>query len=255
MEETVNMKTLATTAALAAAAFVAAACDSTGAGKNGNGASAVNELHDDVPTDVVRVDRRDVAPDGRVTYVLENVSGKLQEDLTYFVEFHYASTGKGAINIADEVEVSPERELVLLKSDLAKQITVDNPKPGQKVLGAKLFVRSTPPVAAVARDASGPGTYFLNHAIECVGMASPDELRAGSLWIEVENVSDRPVSELEAKAVFVDQMTKEKGGETKWTVVRDLPKRGARARVQFDLGGLGKVDNLSFLVKIRQQSM
>lgn len=253
-----KIRTLAMGAALAAAAFAVSACDSTGTAKsNGGGGGAVGtseDLADEMPTDIVRVAKKEPGPDGRVTYVLENVSGKLQEDLTFHVEFHYPATASGAIN-ADDIEVSPERDLVLLKSDVAKSITVDNPKPGHKVLATKLAVQSSPPIAAVARDANGPGTYFLNRAIECVGIASEDEVRARSLWIEIENVSDRSVSELEAKAVFVDQMTKEKGGETKWTAVRDISKKGARARIQFDLGGLGDVKNLSFLVKIRQQSL
>jgi len=254
----VKIRTLAMGAALAAAAVAVAACDSPGTAKNNGGGGAVGatsgDLGDEMPTDVVRVAKKEPGPDGRVTYVLENVSGKLQEDLTFHVEFHYPKTASGAID-ADDIEVSPERDLVLLKSDVAKSITVENPKPGHKVLGTKLAIQSSPPIAAVARDANNPGTYFLNRAVECVGMASEDDVRAGSLWIEIENVSDRAISELEAKAVFVDQMTKEKGAETKWTAVRDLSKKGARSRITFDLGGLGKVGNLSFLIKIRQQSL
>lgn len=247
---------LALGAALVAAAFAVAACNSDGAGKGGGGgAGADDALRDELPEGIVAVAGVDHAPDGRVTYTLKNVSGKLQEDLTYHVEFHYQATGKGAIDIADEVEVSPERDLVLLKSDTAKTVSAENPKPGTPVKATKLAVQSSPPVAAVARDGSNPGTFFVNRALECVGMASEDEIRAGSLWIEVENVSDRALSELEARAVFVDQFTKEKAAETKWTAVKDLGKRGARARIAFDLSGLGKVGNLSFLVKIRQTSL
>jgi len=252
----VSTRTLAFGVALAAAAFAAAACNSDGGSKGGGGGGAGTDDVDVLPAGgIVEIVGRDLAPDGRVTYTLKNASGKLQEDLTYRVNFHYPSTAQSVINIADDVEVSPERDLVLLKSDVAKQITIENPKPGHKVLATKIAVQVSPPVAAVARDAGNPGTFFLNHALECVGMASEDEIRAGSLWIEVENVSDRALSELESRAVFVDQMTKEKAAETKWTPVKDLPKRGARARIKFDLGGLGKVGNLSFLVKIRQTSL
>jgi hypothetical protein len=259
MEETVNMKTLATRAALAAAVFVAAACDSTGAGKNAKGGAIDDE--DVLPAGVVEVVNVNHAPDGRVTYVLKNVSGQLQEDLTYRVKFHYAGTennkdGNGkAFQIADDVQVSLERDLVLLKSDAAKSVVVDNPRPGQAVKDTRILVQVSPPVPSVARDAGSQGTFFLNHALECVGMASEDEIRAGNLWIELENVSDRALSELEGRAVFVDQFTKEKISETKWTSMPDLPQRGARSRVQFDLSGLGKVGNFSFLVKIRQQSL
>jgi hypothetical protein len=241
--------------ALAAATFAAAGCQ--GGGGGGRGDAAIDGSSDVVPADVVRVVKKESAPDGRVTYVLENVSGKLQEDLTYHVEFHYAAKGDSetVIKIADDIEFSPERDLVLLKSDTAKVIAVENPRPGQPVKSASISVQSSPPVAAVFREPGNPGTFFLNRALECVGMASEDEIRAGALWIEVENVSDRALSELESKAVFVDQMTKEKVAETKWAAVRDLATKGARARIQYDLSGLGKVGNLSFLVKIRQQSL
>jgi len=251
----VKIRTLAMGAALAATAIAAAACDSPKTNRTGDGGGrSGGDLEDTLPVDVVRVVSKEHAPDGRVTYVFENISGKLQEDLTYHVEFHYPASVEGAIK-SDEIEVSQEKDLVLLKSDLAKSISIENPKPGHAVVATRLAVQSSPPIAAVARDANGPGTYFLNRAIECVGMATPEEIGAGSLWIEIENVSDRAVTELEAKAVFVDQMTKEKGAETKWADVRDLPKKGARSRVDFNLGGLGKVANLSFLVKLRQKSL
>ncbi len=251
-------RSLALAAALAAAALATAACPSTG-GKGdgaGGGSSVGGDLHDVLPTDIVRVAKLDHAPDGRTTYVLENISGKLQEDLTYHVEFHYESkTAGGPIGIADDLELSPERDLVLLKGDVAKPIVVENPRPGHAVKATTIAVQSSPPIAAVARDANNAGTFFVNHSLECVGMASEDEIRAGSLWIEVENVSDRPVTELEARAVFVDQFTREETAKTKWTAVKDLSRRGARSRIAFDLGGLGKVGALSFLVKIRQQSL
>jgi hypothetical protein len=55
--------------------------------------------------------------------------------------------------------------------------------------------------------------------------------------------------------VFVDQMTKEKVAETKWADVRDLPTKGARSRIDFNIAGLGQVWNQSFLVKLRQKSL
>jgi hypothetical protein len=108
----------------------------------------------------------------------------------------------------------------------------------------------------VAREGAqrGSGTMFLNRSLECVGMASEDEIRAGTLWITVENTSNRAVSELEGKAVFVDQMTREKKAETKWTVVKDI-KPGQQQRIDLDISGLGRVSGYSFLVKIRQQSL
>jgi hypothetical protein len=242
---------------VAAAAFAAAGCASGGGG--GGGAEFTSDRAGDKPlpgvVEIVKVDR---AQDGKVTYTLSNVSGKLQEDLAYHVNFIYDPSVKGAIEMREDREVSPERDLVLLKSDTAKDVVVENPRPGHVVRATMIEVQDSPPVAAVARDGAtkGTGTLFLNRALECVAMASEDEIREGKLWIDVENVSERAVSELEAKAVFVDAMDKEnaKRGETKWTTVKDV-KPGARTHVQFNIAGLGKVSNYTFLVKIRQQSL
>jgi hypothetical protein len=45
-----------------------------------------------------------------------------------------------------------------------------------------------------------------------------------------------------------------KHGETKWTTVKDV-KPGAKTRIEFNISGLGRVSNYTFLVKIRQQSL
>ena len=243
-----------------AAALSAAGCASGASGGGGNGgASFVSDHADSEPlAGVVKIVKVDRAQDGRVTYTVANVSGKLQEDLAYHVNFMYDPSVKSAIEIREDREVSPEHDLVLLKSDEAKEIVVENPRPGHVVRATVIEIQDSPPVAAVAREGGtkGSGTTFLNRALECVGMASEDEIRAGTLWIEVENVSDRPVSDLEAKAVFVDAMDKDhtKHGETKWTTVKDV-KPGAKTRIDFNIAGLGKVSNYTFLVKIRQQSL
>lgn len=243
---------------VAAAALCAAGCSSSGAG-GGGGASFVSDHADGEPLPgVVKIVKVERAQDGRVTYTLANVSGKLQEDLAYHVNFMYDPSVKSAIEIREDREVSPERDLVLLKSDAAKEIVVENPRPGHAVRATVIEVQDSPPVAAVAREGgvAGTGTTFLNRTLECVAMASEDEIRAGTLWIEVENVSGRAVSELEAKAVFVDAMDAghTKHGETKWTTVKDV-KPGAKSRIDFNIAGLGKVSNFTFLVKIRQQSL
>jgi hypothetical protein len=241
-----------------AEAFGVAGCASGGSGGSGGAAFVSDHAESEPLAGVVKIVKVDRAQDGRVTYTLANISGKLQEDLAYHVNFMYDPSANSAFGIREDREVTSERDLVLLKSESAKEIVVENPRPGHVVRATTIEVQDSPPVAAVAREgaAKGTGTIFLNRALECVGMATEDEIRAGALWIEVENVSDRAVSELEAKAVFVDAMDKEheKHGETKWTTVKDV-KPGARTRIEFNIAGLGKVSNYTFLVKIRQQSL
>lgn len=204
---------------------------------------------------VVRIVGVDHAADGRVTYRVENISGKLQEDLAYRIRFRFPPTGNSAIEIRDDWETTAIRDLVLLKSDTAKEISADNPRPGSEIKETILNVENTPPVGAVARDAGPPGSgsLFLERALECVKMAGEDEVRAGKLWIEVENVSGRRVTELEARAVFVDG-DGVKQAESKWIGMRDL-EPAARGRVDFDISQLGRVAVFTLLIKVRQQSL
>lgn len=244
---------LAKSFVLAATVLAAAACASNG----GGGKTGTPQMGDVAGTEalkgVVRIAKVDRGPDGKVTYYLENISGKLQEDLTYRVYFTYPGGGQGAIEVREFTEISPERDLVLLKGDTAKAVTEPNPDPKRTVQTTKIEVQDSPPVGVVARDASGSGTPLLNGALECVGL-SPEEDRFGdspTLWIEVENVSGKAISGLEAKAVFVGSADKK---QSKWTGVKDL-KPGARARVEFNLAGLGRLSTYTFFVKIRQQSL
>jgi hypothetical protein len=208
---------------------------------------------------IVKIVGVDSGADGRITYRLENISGKVQEDLSYRIAFRYPETETSAFKLY-EWDAAPLRDLVLLKSDTAKEVSADNPRPGQKVLETKLTVENTPPVDTVARagGAAGTGTLFLERSLECTAMANEDEVRAGTLWIELENVSSKKVSEMEARVVFIDIVdragTSRKQAETKWTPLADLDP-GARGKVNFDLSGLGRVGSYKFLVKIRQQSL
>jgi hypothetical protein len=208
---------------------------------------------------IVRIVGVEHGDGGKVTYRVENISGKLQEDLAYRIRFRYPSTGKGAIEIRDDWETTAARDLVLLKGDTAKEISAENPRPGSEIKETELNVENTPPVDTVARDNGPPGsgTLFLDRTLECTKMAGEDEVRAGTLWIELENVSSRPASELEARVVFIDvdgQGNSHKQAETKWAPLADL-KPGARSKVTFDLANLGRVGAFKFLVKIRQQSL
>ena len=247
-------RNLAQSLTLAAAAIACGACSSNGGTSGGGighpvGGDAAGEA---ALAGVVRIAKVDRAPDGKVTYYLENISGKTQEDLTYRIDFMFPPKSTGAIDVREDHRVTPEKDLVLLKSDTAKAVTEPNPEPGNQVQATRILVQDSPPVGVVARDASGAGTLLLNGTIECVGL-SPEDDRFGdspTLWIELENVSGRPISSLEAKAVFVGSVDKK---QTKWTAVKDM-KPGARARIAFDLAGMGRVSTYNFFVKIRQQA-
>lgn len=208
---------------------------------------------------IVRIVGVEHGEGGKVTYRVANISGKLQEDLAYRIRFRYQATGQGAISIADDWETTLARDLVLLKGDTSKDVTAENPRPGTEVKETELDIQNTPPVDTVARDDGPPGsgTLFLERTLECTKMAGEDEVRAGKLWIELENVSSRPASELEARVVFIDvdmQGVSHKQAETKWAPIADL-KPGARGKVTFDVSNLGRVGVFKFLVKIRQQSL
>jgi hypothetical protein len=218
------------------------------------GSSALNDQAGGEPLPgVVAIRRVDRAPDGGVRYAIQNISGKDQEDLAYFISFFYESQLGTAIETVGDRETTLERDIDLLRG-AEKEIAAANPRPGKKPLGTELTVRESPPVAAVARSGGvrGTGSTFMNRELECVGMATEDEVRAGSLWLDVENVGTKAVTDLEAKAVFVDSGTAQRIAETKWRPVGDvLPGRGP-TRVKFDISELGRVSHLTMLVKIRQ---
>ncbi len=264
MFETVKKfgRTSATGAALAVAALALVACNSTGnGGSTGGTASKAKTDHDgDEPiageVRIVRVDRSELATTGTVRYVLENTSGKLQEDLSYYILFHYPPTGSGAIEVQEDSESSQVVDLVLFPGDKAKEVSAVNPRQGVKVVGTKLEVEKYVAVPAVARSADlGRGTLFLNGALECVAMSADDARyeTPPSLWIEFENVSRTPVQLAEAKVVFYDHRTDTKVSETSWQPIRDLPP-AQRARIDFNLSGLQGVRG-SFLVKVRPQQV
>ena len=243
------------TAALAAALT---GCGSSGQATSVDASGRIDSAGEPLPG-IVKILGVEPGADGGITYRVANISGGLQEDLSYRIAFRYPETGNSAMKLY-EWDATPLKDLVLLKSDADKEISADNPRPGQKVLETKLTVESTPPVDTVARTggAAGTGTQFLERSLECTAMATEDDVRAGTLWIELENVSSRPLSELEARVVFIDIVDRlgnsRKQAETNWTPLAEL-KPGARGKVQFDLAGLGRVGSYKFLVKIRQQSL
>lgn len=240
-------------------AFAAAlaGCKGEGGSKATDAAGNIDSAGEALPG-VVRIEGVEHGADGKVTYRLANISGRVQEDLSYRITFRYPPTAQ-SVGTLYEWDATPLRDLVLLKSDTAKDISADNPRPGQKVLETKLYLENIIPVDTVSRDDGPPGsgTLFLDRALECVTMAGEDAVRAGTLWIELENVSSRKISDLEARVVFIDmdrQGTSRKVAESSWTPVAEL-QPGARGKVQFDLSQVGRVGSYKFLVKIRQQSL
>ncbi len=97
--------------ALVAAAFAVQGCNSTGGGGGGTtGSSAPNvatSSEGDSEGDVLaggrlriaRIDASTLNTDGTVRYFLENLSGKLEEDIIYSVQFfHPAAADTGPRN-------------------------------------------------------------------------------------------------------------------------------------------------------------
>lgn len=255
MEVIVSKKSIS--AVLAALALTAlAGCQSPGdAADTGPAAGSMNDHNGDEPLrGIVRIKNVSRTADGSVKYLVENISGRDQEDLGYFVSFFFPAEEKTVVKKVGDRETTPQRDLVLLRGS-EREITAQNPRPGVLCLGTTIDVLNNEAVPVVTRG-DNPGTLFLNRSLECVAMSSEDDVRESKkLWIEFENVSSRPVSEIEAKAQFHDPgAANAKVGETKWTSVRDVQPK-ARTRVEFDLSSLGRLSNRIFLVKVRQQSL
>jgi hypothetical protein len=245
-------------AALAASALALVACDSSSGSR---GAAPLAEAKSDQAGEeplagVVRIKSVTRAPDGGVRYVLENISGKDQEDLSYFISFLFPSQVGTAITMLGDREATPQRDLVLLRGT-EKELAAGNPRPGTASQGTRIDVFSNEAVPVVARSAGEPGTLFFNKTIECVAMAPEDDQRGANprLWIEFENVSANSITDIEAKVQFHDPSAgNRKVGETNWTPLSNLSPH-QRARIDFDLSGVGRISNRIFLVKIRQQAL
>lgn len=245
---------------VSAAALALPGCNSGDGVKTDTGpvAGSMNDHAGDEPlAGIVRIKNVERSADGAsAKYMVENVSGRDQEDLAYFVSFFFPATKGSAIDTVGDRETTPQRDLVLLRGT-SREITAVNPypRPGQVCLGTTIDVVNNEAVPVVTRGDTA-GTLFLNKSLECVAMSGEDEVRESKkLWIEFENVGTRAISEIEAKAQFHDPGAgNAKVGETKWTNVRDVqPKQ--RTRVEFDLASLGRLTNKTFLVKVRQQSL
>ena len=241
--------------ALVAALLAVAAC---GTDSQDRAVAAIpDQMSDRAGTEplrgIVRLKSVERTPEGGVRYVVENISGRDQEELAYFVSFFFPSQEDTAIKKLGDRDTTPQRDLVLLRGT-EREITAANPRPGAPCLGTTIDVLNNEAVPVVTRGDT-PGTLFLNKSLECVAMSTEDDLRDSKLWIEFENVSRRAISELEAKVQFHDPgAANRKVGETKWTPVRDI-QPGQRGRVQFDVASLGRLSNTIFLVKIRQQAL
>ncbi len=108
-----------------------------------------------------------------------------------------------------------------------------------------------PPIATLARTKDQPGSKLLSGALECVGLSGEDDVRAGKLSLEVENVSAGALSGLEASVAFRDVFAAGRtAAETAWTSVPDAAA-GARARIDFDIAKLGRVARYAMVVRVR----
>lgn len=241
-------------AVLCAAAVPAAACGSL---DDGQGRARTDEAGA-VIAEVVRVasvDRSSVNQDGRVRYVVDNLSAADTEDLVWSVTFVFPrGAGGGEIEVDEVAETTAERPLKLARGEKGRLLEAvcgqfaERRAAGQAVVGTRLNVLVNPPVFTVARDASGnPGTRFANNRIECVGQSDiyADD---GTLSIEFENVSDRRVSDLRVQVVFTESRDR-----TKWKAIPEMAP-GQRAKVTLDIRGL-RLGARDFLVKVEAQDV
>lgn len=259
MEVNVLEKAFVPLVAVAALVPLLAGCQGGSAGPVVIDTDSMSDRAGDEPLpSIVRIKSVDRAPDGTARYVVANISGRDQEDLAYFISFFFPSPpeedDRVAIKKLGDRETTPQRDLVLLRGT-EREISAQNPRPGAPCLGTTIDVVNNEAVPVVMR-ADTAGTLFLNKSLECVAMSGEDDLRVSKkLWLEFENVSGRPVSEIEAKAQFHDPgAANAKVAETKWMTLRDVQPQ-QRTRVEFDLSALPRLSNTIFLVKIRQQSL
>lgn len=239
-----------------AAAFAAAGCGSSG-GETGGGGGGPNDQPGDIVefggqqvARIVSVDRGTARQDGKVRYVIENVSGRDQEDLVYSVTFAFPPGAMGGdIAMQYELDTTVERGFALFSNDRSKALDAVMPEASRAgaLLGTKLNLAIEPPALTMSRSASGPGTRFVGNRLECVGQA-PFEDDPSELWLEFENVSNQKLSNLEVQILFVDTKAR-----TKWKSMPTV-NPGERKRVNPDIRGLDAGDR-RFLVKVRQAAL
>ncbi|MCE9634739.1 MAG: hypothetical protein K8T90_03450 [Planctomycetes bacterium] len=250
---------LVAVALCAASAVSLGACASDGdGGSSGGGGRSSSDAQGALLADAVRIasiDRNAVNTEGRVRYVVDNVSGADQEDLTWSVSFLFPPRQvESDISVAEESETTSERSLVMLRGDAGKVLDAtcaafnERRAAGQAVIGTRLRVAKNEPAFPMARSAGSPGTRFLNK-LEMVAVSNiEDASDPTELVLEFENISGSKASELEVQAVFPRS-----GMRTKW---RALPAAGAgqRTRAVLDLRGVN-IGDRQFLVKVRQQDL
>jgi hypothetical protein len=243
-------------AAACALAGLLAACESNGGG--GAPGRTGSDAEGTVLAEGVRIasiDRSAMAGEGRVTYRVDNVSGRDLDDLVWSVTFVFPRrSGMGDIQVEEETETTAERPLGLQRGEQGRAVVAvcgafaERRAMGQQAIGTRLNVASNPPVLTVARAADGtPGTRFAANRIECVGQ-SDIWADAESLTIEFENVSGQKVTDLEVQAVFVDTKAR-----TKWKAIPSMAP-GQRAKATLDLRGLD-LGGRDFLVNVRMQDV
>ena len=204
---------------------------------------------------IVSKDTSGLAASGKVKYVLENVSGRDEEDLVWSVSFSMPpGRMTEEIQMREQVETTSERYMVLFKNDRQKAIEAECPNfdPTRPITGTQLRLAIDAPAMTFARGTDGSqGTRYYGGRVECVGMSGEDELNSASprLWIDFENVSDRKVSDLEVQVVFTDS-----NGRTKWKALKSMAPRARSGPVEIDVRGMD-MGGKAFLVKVRAQAL
>ena len=189
---------------------------------------------------IVSVDRSALATTGEVTYMLENISGKSIEELTYQVQFFLpaakGSGQNGSISLGYESEVTLPKPLSLYANDPIQPVTVKcDMWAGGPMLGTKIYVDLELPRQTVGRGASedDPGTMFINGLLECVAMDGLFDSPA-RLELTLANRSSQNIGGLLIKAVFLGLDTKTIIGETDWEPLDAVAPNGTVSK-SFDV--------------------
>lgn len=211
---------------------------------------------------IAAIDRDRLNVDGSVTYRIDNVSDEDLESLSATVVFYYPPSGDSEIALSFETDVTEERSVVLFKGQSGFEISAtsrvfaERKAKNQKLLATRLDVTREELVAAVERDAETPGTRLFNGRLECVAI-SPEDDRVRfdnpTLWVDLENISPRNVSNLEVKVVLLETVSRRRARESGWHKVKTLGP-GQVGRATIDLSKLGRIFGEDILLKVRQSA-
>jgi hypothetical protein len=216
---------------------------------------------------IAQIDRSAAATSGVVKYYIDNVSGQLQEDLSWNVVFMYPPRQRGVnVVLPYDSDVTASKDLEMVGGQRGVVLTATSTEfasrtaAGEQLLATRLVVQKIELVPMVERDpVTGPGTKVLSGRLECVGLSPADDRiikNPPELWIELENVSSQPVEDVEVKAVFMSSDGRTRAGETGWHAISSV-QPGQAQRVTLDLSRINRsvARTGSFVVKVKLKEL